>query len=192
MSSWRRMLEHDKIFTFINTYENSKLNETVFYSYHKLKSQIIYQWPFWQGSYTSKLFLHCWWAFKQGSLVICLYPVVKSLLVWRVDSERNRTLFPASENRLLPRDVIPGPRVNAICLLISPESKLPLCLVSIYTWFVAMPDSAWHRLWSIFFLSCAIPGLCFRTTPYHHYQNHNSMLSPRVYTTEVCHRPTLV
>lgn len=97
--------------------------------------------------------------------MICLYPVVKPLLVWKDGSEGNRMPFPASENRLLPRDAIPGPRVNAICFLISPESELPLCLVSIYTWFAAMPDSAWHRLWSIFFLSCAIPGLCFRSPP---------------------------
>lgn len=108
--------------------------------------------------------MHCWWEFKQGSLVICLYPVVKPLLVWRDDSERNRALFPASENRLLPTEAIPGPRVNAICFLISPESELPLCLVSFYTWFAAMPDSAWHRLWSIFLLSCAISGLCFITS----------------------------
>lgn len=55
--------------------------------------------------------------------------MVKPLLLWRHDDERSIMLFPTSENRLLPWDATPGPRVNTTCFLISPETELPLCLL---------------------------------------------------------------
>lgn len=75
------------------------------------------------------------------------------------------SLFPNSENRLLPWDTIPGLRVNTMCFLIPPEYKLSLCLVSIYSCIAAMLDSPQYRLRSIFFPPCTVPELCSSTFP---------------------------